>query len=105
MPPQRLHPNSASAFTVAALLSDQRVSRHRIGLRKGDYHLGQGTTRLVTLADRKSSLTRIRRVSSGEAGTVARAIIHMMHPLAARVHAITRETAASSPNMRSSTLR
>jgi len=64
-------------------------TRWRVGDWEGDTIVGQGTTRLVTLADRKSDLTRIRRVPNGEARTVARAVIHALHPLAARVHTIT----------------
>src|SRR3546814_12003227 len=64
-------------------------TRWRVGDWEGDTIVGQGTTRLVTLADRKSGFTRIRRVPNGEARTVARAVIHALHPLAARVHTVT----------------
>src|SRR3546814_1532799 len=37
----------------------------------------------------RSGFTRIRRVPNGEARTVARAVIHALHPLAARVHTVT----------------
>ncbi|CAM5272424.1 IS30 family transposase [Rhodanobacter lindaniclasticus] len=63
--------------------------RWRVGDWEGDTIVGRGTTRLVTLVDRKSGFTRIRRVANGEADTVMRAVVAVLAPIAARVHTLT----------------
>jgi IS30 family transposase len=55
-------------------------SRKRVG-DWGDTIVGKGLARVVTQVDRKSGLLRMRRVPSGEADTVMRAIVHALHPL------------------------
>lgn len=39
--------------------------------------------------ERKSGYSRLRRVADGRADTVARAIVHALHPLRSRVHTLT----------------
>lgn len=51
--------------------------------------MGKGLARVVTLAERKSGLLRMRRVPNGEADTVMRAIVHALHLLQTRVHTLT----------------
>jgi IS30 family transposase len=63
--------------------------RWRVGDWEGDTIVGRGTARLVTLVDRKSGFTRIRRVANGEADTVMRAVVAALAPLAKRVHTLT----------------
>lgn len=63
--------------------------RWRVGDWEGDTVVGQGTARLVTLVDRKSGYTRIRRVPNGTAAVVMRATIDALAPIAKRVHTIT----------------
>jgi IS30 family transposase len=51
--------------------------------------MSQGFWRAVRLVERKSGVLRVRRVPNGEAGTVMRAVAHVMHPLKVRVHTPT----------------
>ena len=64
-------------------------TRKRVGDWEGDTIVGKGLARVVTLAERKSGLLRMRLVPNGEADTVMRAIVHALHPLQPRVHTLT----------------
>lgn len=63
--------------------------RRRVGDWEGDSVVGKGLARIVTLVERKSGYVRLRRVHDGRADTVARAIIHALHPLRSHVHTLT----------------
>jgi IS30 family transposase len=65
------------------------AQRKRVGDWEGDTVVGQGRARIVTLVERKSGYTRLRRVAEGTAATVARAVIHTLYPLGRRVHTVT----------------
>jgi IS30 family transposase len=63
--------------------------RGRVGDWEGDTIVGKGTARIVTLVDRKSGWTRLRKVSEGTATTVAAAVLSILHPVRACVHTLT----------------
>lgn len=65
------------------------ATRRRVGDWEGDTVVGKGLARIVTLVERKSGYSRLRCVPDGRADTVARAIIHALHPLSPRVHTLT----------------
>jgi len=64
------------------------AKRWHVGNWEGDTIAGKGLAQLVTLVDRKSGFTRIRRVPNGEAKTLMRVVLQMLHPVARRVHTI-----------------
>jgi IS30 family transposase len=63
--------------------------RGRVGDFEGDTIVGKGPARLVTLVDRKSGWTRLRKVPDGTATAVAEAVLSVLHPVRARVHTLT----------------
>lgn len=63
--------------------------RGRVGDFEGDTIVGKGPARLVTLVDRKSGWTRLRKVPDGTAIAVAEAVLSVLHPVRARVHTLT----------------
>lgn len=69
-------------------------SRHSRTLRSaatesGGTSQGKGLARIVTLVERKSGFVRLRRVPVGAADTVARAVVHELHPLRSHVRTLT----------------
>lgn len=64
-------------------------SRQRTGDWEGDTIVGKGSTRIVTLVERKSGLLRMRRVGNGEADPTRRAILRALQPISTRVHTLT----------------
>ena len=65
------------------------TERRRIGDWEGDTIVGSGIARVVTLVERKSGFTRLRRVSSGQAQPTMRAVVQALHPLMDHVHSLT----------------
>lgn len=63
--------------------------RGRVGDWECDTIVGKGPARLVTLVDRKSGRTRLRKVPDGTATTVAAAVLSVLHPVRACVHTLT----------------
>lgn len=63
--------------------------RGRVGDFEGDTIVGKGPARIVTLVDRKSGWTRLRKVPDGTATAVAEAVLSVLHPVRARVHTLT----------------
>lgn len=65
-------------------------TRHRIGDWELDTIIGKGHKQaIVSLTERKSRLTLIRKVERKTADKVSKAIIHLLKPLAHRVHTLT----------------
>lgn len=64
-------------------------SRRRTGDWEGDSITGKGSTRIVTLVERKTGLLRMRRVPSGEASATRQAVLKALYPIRSRVHTIT----------------
>ena len=64
-------------------------SRKRVGDWEGDTIVGQGSTRIITLVERKTGLVRLRRVDSDEKEPTLRAIVDALYPIKQRVHTRT----------------
>lgn len=63
--------------------------RGRVGDWEGDTIVGKGQARIVTLVDRKSGWTRLRKVPNGTATAVAAAVLSVLHSVRACVHTLT----------------
>src|SRR5690606_12901452 len=57
------------------------AERRRVGDWEGDTIVGTGLARVVTMVERTTGFTRLRRVPSGEAEPTLRAIVLALHPL------------------------
>jgi len=65
------------------------AERRRVGDWEGDTIVGTGLARVVTMVERTTGFTRLRRVPSGEAEPTLRAIVLALHPLIDHVHSLT----------------
>lgn len=63
--------------------------RKQVGHWEADSVVGKGAARVITLVERKSRYTRLRRVSDGKAATARTAIIAALHPLRSCVRTLT----------------
>src|SRR5690606_33171528 len=82
---------SANASADAASSSAPRSSPSADGSATGggDTIVGTGLARVVTMVERTTGFTRLRRVPSGEAEPTLRAIVLALHPLIDHVHSLT----------------
>ena len=98
-------PRERQRWWTAHRRAARRRTARLCGRLGGRHRPGKGPARLVTLVDRKSGWTRLRKVPDRTATTVAEAVLSVLHPVHACVHTLPGTTAASSPSIDSSTSR